>query len=321
MRRLFPFQISLLSLICLAGIILIPSCASSESSDNQQETQRTGPPIIVATTGIIGDALINITGGTCEVKSLMGSGVDPHYYIPSLGDQKALRSADAVVYNGLHLEGKMVEVLENIARNKPVYAIANGIDKSRFRVVAGTDGETLNDPHIWFDVVLWADGIRSMTAWLGETFPELKNEFDANADTYLTQLNQLHEISITELSKVPESQRVLVTSHDAFGYFGAAYGYTVRGLQGISTVTEFGLKDVTDLVDYIIDNNIPSVFVESSTSSKSLVSVVEGCAQKGHDLKIISELYADAMGEAGTKDGTYIGMIQHNINLLTLNLK
>lgn len=315
MRHSF-FPISFRSLVAgastLCAALLLGACASTE----QPAEPSTGesPLQVVATTGMLGDAAAAIVGDLGEIEVLMGPEVDPHYYIATQGDLRRLRAADVVIYNGLRLEGKMSEVLEGVGRTKPVVAIADRLPESSFRNVRNASGtaDALIDPHIWFDVKLWADGVVGLANDLAEAFPEHAGAFRANAADYRAELLSLDEDVRAIVAGIPDDRRVLITSHDAFGYFGRAYGLEVRGLLGVSTVSEFSLKDRIDLVDYIIDQRIPAVFIESSVSPKDLQAVIEGCRDRGHAVRIGGQLFSDALGPAGTPEGNYPGMVQFN---------
>ncbi|WP_026210554.1 metal ABC transporter solute-binding protein, Zn/Mn family [Flexithrix dorotheae] len=293
--------------------LILFSCGKEE---NKKEN---GKLYIVATTGMIKDAVANITGDLATVEGLMGPGVDPHLYKPTPGDLSKLRQADVVFYNGLHLEGKMVEVFEKYAREKPVFPVSEGISKDKLK--APDDGAQAYDPHIWFDVSLWKAAVNQISKKLIEFDPDHKSVYQKNTETYLAKLSELDNWVKTEIQKIPENGRVLITAHDAFGYFGLAYDIQVKGLQGISTVSEFGLRDVTELVNFISSRKIKAVFVETSVPSKSLEKVVAGCKENGHEVKIGGTLFSDAMGEEGTEEGTYIGMVKSNVNAIVSSLK
>jgi manganese/zinc/iron transport system substrate-binding protein len=293
-------------------VFFITACSS------KPETQRQVLKI-VTTTGMIQDAVKNITGEHAQVEALMGPGVDPHLYKATQGDLKKLTEADVVFYNGLHLEGKMGEVLEKLSRTKPVLAVAASLPDSILLEVEGFEGIT--DPHIWFDVKLWREAVKTIHSYMVEIDSVNKPFYDSAAYAYTMQLDSLHKAISVQLLTIPEEQRVLITAHDAFGYFGRAYNIQVRGLQGISTVAEFGLRDVTELVDFIIERKIKAIFVESSISPKSIEAVEEGCRKKNWQVKIGGNLYSDAMGEAGTPEGTYIGMVNANVKTIVEALK
>lgn len=300
-------------ILILIGAIFLFGCGSKEQSD------KSGKIRIVTTVGMIKDAVENIAGDKAQVIALMGPGVDPHLYKATQGDLDKLTGADIIFYNGLHLEGKMGEVLEKLGHTKPVIAVSSDIPDSLLRSVPGFQGT--HDPHIWFDVKLWEEAVKAVSGFLQEYDSANAELYAANSQRYLIRMDSLHESVRKRIQEVPEGQRVLITAHDAFGYFGDAYGIEVRGLQGISTVSEFGLRDVTELVNFIISRKIKAIFVETSVSEKSINAVVEGCRQKGWNVKIGGSLYSDAMGADGTPEGTYLGMVSKNVNTIVTALK
>jgi manganese/zinc/iron transport system substrate-binding protein len=295
----------------LAVVLLVAGCQPS------QKESATNTLNVVTTTGMIEDAVKNVAGNQANVVSLMGPGVDPHLYKATQGDLAKLTTADVVFYNGLHLEGKMGEVLEKLGRTKTVVAVAGQIPEAKLRTVA--DG--VHDPHIWFNVDLWKEAVKAIATTLSEADTAHANLYRTNASRYLSQLDSLHAAISNTLNTLPPQQRVLITAHDAFGYFGDAYGVEVRGLQGISTVSEFGLRDVTELVNFIIERKIKAIFVETSVSEKSINAVIEGCKEKNWEIKIGGSLYSDAMGQPGTTEGTYVGMVAKNVTVIVEALK
>jgi manganese/zinc/iron transport system substrate-binding protein len=297
--------------LLIISLIVFSACKQAEKDGDKL--------YLVATTGMIKDALENMAKDKAIVFGMMGPGVDPHLYKPTPGDLSELRTADIVFYNGLHLEGKMSEVFEQLAKKKPVFAVSDGLDKSILK--APQDGSQAYDPHIWFDVSLWSKAVDHAGEKLAETDKPNAEFYLQNKVAYLKELDALHNWVTEQLQLVPEKQRVLITAHDAFGYFGRAYQVDVKGLQGISTLSEFGLRDVSQLVNFIVDNNIKAVFVETSVSTKSLETVVSGCREKGHEVKIGGTLYSDAMGPNNTPEGTYIGMVKANVNTIVSSLK
>jgi manganese/zinc/iron transport system substrate-binding protein len=298
-------------LFLLAAALLLFSCS-------EQETKRT-KPYIITTTGMIADAVKNITDTLFEVEALMGPGVDPHLYKTKQSDTKKLMEADVVFYNGVHLEGRMSETLEELAKTKKVFAIAHGIPETKLIKSAGFVGS--HDPHIWFDVKIWIGVVGYIKHELQKQYPQHAVLFQKNADIYIAKLKTFDEWVETELSSIPEDTRILITAHDAYGYFGKAYNIKVKGLQGISTASDYGVNDRINLVNFICQQKIKAVFVESSVSPKSINAIIEDCATKGHVVKKGGELFSDAMGAAGTAEGTYIGMLQHNVNTIVKGLK
>lgn len=266
--------------------------------------------VIVATTSMIGDSVQNIVQGNAEVITLMGAGVDPHAYKATLRDIQQLNSADIVFYNGLDLEGKMSHILKKMSKKKRIYAVADTLAESQ--VLTDPNFAIGKDPHIWFDISLWQQAVQYMSQQLQAADPQAADDYRCNTADYLGKLAALHQETAKAIRQIPPTQRVLITSHDAFGYFGRAYGIEVRGLQGISTIAECGLKDMTDLVQFIIKRDIKAVFPETSVPDKPLKAVLEGCHQRGHSVILGGYLYSDALGEPGTPEGTYYGMIQAN---------
>lgn len=269
---------------------------------------------VVATTGMIYDAVRMIAGDSVEATALMGPGVDPHLYKATQRDLEKLRNADLILYNGLFLEGKMGDVLQKQAHVKAVYAVAEAIPKEQLR--AHPQYKDAYDPHIWFDIQLWKQAVQAVSEALQEHDARNAYVYKTQATHYMEHLDNLEAWVRDTLAIIPEPQRVLITSHDAFGYFGKAYGLKVRGLQGISTQAEFGLRDVSDMVQYVVEHRIPAVFIETSVSGKALQAVVEGANARGHALRIGGSLYSDAIGAFGTKEGTYAGMFRANVRTM-----
>jgi manganese/zinc/iron transport system substrate-binding protein len=303
----------------LKQITYLAMAAALLMSCNESPEKNKTNPHIVTTIGMLADAVNQIVGDSATVQALMGTGVDPHLYKATQGDLQLLTDADIVIYNGLHLEGKMGEVLEKLGQRKPVIAGAESIPAQfRKQSMAYTDAY---DPHVWFDVSLWQIATQNISTQLQKLHPDNITYYQANTKRYLAQLDSLHLAVKKSISAIPESQRILVTAHDAFEYFGTAYGMKVRGLQGISTVADFGLKDITDLVDYIVANQIKAVFIETSVSQKAINAVVAGCRKRGFEIEVGGSLYSDAMGASGTLEGTYIGMVNANVQTIVKALK
>lgn len=296
-------------LVAVVGMLFLSACQAPERSGKMQ---------IVCTTGMIADMLANVAGERAEVSALMGPGVDPHLYKASQGDLAKLSQADIIFYNGLHLEGKMGELLEKVGRTKPVVAVSGGIDAER--LLSLSDYGDAHDPHIWFDLRLWSDALGFAAEQLIAFDSVNAEEYRARAAAYRDTLLQLDAWVRAEMATIPPERRVLITAHDAFAYFGRAYDTEVRGLQGISTVSEYGLKDVSDLVSFISDRGIHAIFVESSVPVKALEAVVEGCLKRGHQVRIGGMLYSDAMGEEGAPEGVYTGMVRANVSTIVQNL-
>lgn len=283
-----------------------------------EQKERRAPLHIVATTGIIEDGVENIVGDSAEVSALMGPGTDPHLYKPTPGDIELLDEADIIISNGLHLEGKMAEMLDKYGKEKPVIRVSDGIDQDKF--IKSTDLDDSYDPHIWFDPELWMKGMQYVTEELGKVDSIQKEYYNENFEAYKAEVIEANEVFKNELTKIADSTKVLITSHDAFSYFGRQYGIEVRGIQGISTLSEVGLKDISDMVDFVITRQIKSIFIETSTSNKTAQSIVDGAKDKGYDLLLDGPLYSDALGEPDSEAGTYIGMIRANVTIIVNGL-
>lgn len=275
-------------------------------------------PTVVCTTGMVADIARHLAGEHADVVALMGEGVDPHLYKPSPADVRQLASASLILYNGLHLEGKMGEILEQVGASRPAVAVAESIDPARLLVPDGAQGA--HDPHVWFDVELWSGTIEPVRAALAKLDPANAAAYDANARAYRDRLLKLHDDTRAAIAALPPDRRVLVTAHDAFGYFGRAYGIEVHAIQGISTDAEAALKDINDLVDLLVARRVPAVFVESSVPPKTIEALVEGCRARGHEVRVGGSLFSDAMGAPGTPEGTYEGMVRHNVRTIVEGL-
>ena len=292
------------------SLIIFSGCSITEEK-NKSLT-------IVTTTGILGDCIAQIVDGQAEVVSIMGAGVDPHLYKASQGDISKLSEADIIVYNGLHLEGKMAQMLKKFSKTKPVFAIGDYIKKADLKRVDNTSD--LVDPHVWFSPTLWLEGLRGIAKEL-----EKQNGLDStliNYQDYATKIEST-QLNLQELldEELDSSQRILITSHDAFEYFGDAFKFKVRGLQGISTTAEYGTKDIKNLTDFIINNQVKAVFVETSVPNKNLEAVVSSAQARNYSILIGGTLYSDALGEKYTPGGTYEGMLISNIQTIIEGLK
>lgn len=301
---------------------LISGCSgsSNESETASQETNGSERKIVAVTTiGMIADIVKNVGGERVSVQALMGPGVDPHLYKATPGDIRKLNEADMVFYNGLHLEGKMADVLASLGNRKPSIPVAQ--DTPRDRLLEFEKAPEFPDPHIWFDVKLWMLAVDKARDALIEFDPENREFYNRNAAEYVQKLEELDRYVAQEIATIPEERRVLVTAHDAFGYFGRAYGIEVAGLQGISTATEASLLDIQRIVELLVKRRIKAVFVESSVPRRTIEAVVAGSKAKGHEVVIGGELFADAMGESGTPEGSYIGMVRFNVDTIVGALK
>lgn len=307
------FSILILSVV---SIFLVACNSSDQTRTNGEE----GGKIVVTTTiAQIADIVKNVGGEHVIVHSLMGPGTDPHLYNASQGDIKKLAEAEIIFYNGLFLEGKMNDILEKVNREKPTYAVAETVPKELLLV--DPDNENALDPHIWFDPNLWKFAVEKVRDGLIEIDPNHEQDYRHNAEKYLQLLRELDEYAKEQIEQIPKESRILITAHDAFGYFGNAYGFEVLGLQGLSTDAEYGLKDVQELIEVIVQRNIKAIFLESSIADRSINAVVEGAKEKGHEIVIGGELFSDAMGEENTFTGTYEGMFKHNIDTIVSSLK
>ena len=273
---------------------------------------------VVATTGMVADAVKRVGAGRVEVEALMGPGIDPHVYKASEGDLRRLERADAIFYSGLHLEAKLADVLERIGDRRFTRAIARGVPESRRLAPTAFAGQY--DPHVWFDVELWSRAVADTRDGLSELDPGSADLYRRNAQAYLAELEELDAYVAAQAKRVPRERRVLITAHDAFNYFGAAYGFEVRGLQGISTASEAGAGDVQGLARFIAERRIPAIFVESSVSPRTIDAVREAVRARGFDVEVGGSLYSDALGDEGTPEGTYVGMVRHNVDTIVAGL-
>jgi len=301
-----------LGVVVFSLSLLLFGCSADTTKEDREG-------VVVATTGQIADAIKAISGGHLQVSALMGPGVDPHLYKATQSDLSKLDKAEVIFFNGLHLEGQMLDIFEQMSKSKSVLAVGETLNKSD--LLASDDDAMLHDPHIWFDIELWKGVVQAIGTKLQEEYPEFKDDFVANEKEYLKQLDELQVYAKNRVNEIPEKQRILVTAHDAFNYFGRSQGFDVRGLQGLSTDSEYGVKDVQEMVNFLVANKIKAIFIESSVSDKAMKAVIEGAKEKGHDIVIGGELFSDAMGAEGTKEGTYIGMYQHNIDTIVDALK
>ena len=268
---------------------------------------------------MITDIVRQVGGERVLVTGLMGPGVDPHLYKASEGNVILMAEADVIFYNGLHLEGKMTEVFEKMGGRIPTVAVTDGIDREL--LLRPPEFEGAYDPHVWFDVTLWMKAVGKVAEGLAGIDPAHAESYRKNAAAYLEKLDALHRYVQARAGELPPERRVLITAHDAFNYFGRAYRFEVRGLQGVSTVTEAGTGDIRALALFLVERRIPAVFVETSISPRYIEALREAVEARGYTVRIGGGLYSDAMGDPGTPAGTYIGMVRHNIDTVVDALK
>lgn len=311
-------------LVLLCSSLLIgcggtTSQGGAEGTANPKTATTTPQPSvrkIATTTGMVTDIVRQVVGSHGTATGLIEAGVDPHLFKPTRGHVKQLYDADIVFYSGLQLEGRMSETFEQLSRTgKPVFVVTEKIDAAALRTPPEFEGH--HDPHVWMDVSLWSRCVEHVAESLAKLDPPHADEYHKNATAYRGELTKLDEYVKKSIASIPEPQRVLVTAHDAFGYFSQAYGIEVQSVQGVSTESEAGVLDVNRLVDFLVERKLPAIFVESSVNAKNIQAVIEGAASRGVTVRVGGELFSDAMGTEGTYEGTFIGMIDHNATLIT----
>jgi manganese/zinc/iron transport system substrate-binding protein len=297
------------SLVAFGLVLAAAACGGEPAGDTD------GPLRVVATTTIVGDLVRSIGGDAVELETLMGAGVDPHLYKPSAGDVRAMASAEVLVYSGLHLEGKMTDVLAEMGgRGVETIAVAECIPVDSLLPVAGYD--KLHDPHVWFDVGLWQYAAACLRDALIRIDPENADGYRERGDAVIAEFAELDAWVAERLATVPEQRRVLVTAHDAFSYFGRAYDIEVRGLLGVSTASEAGTADVQALAAFIADRDLPAVFVETSVPPRFVEALMEAVLARGGDVAIGGSLYSDALGSPGGPAATYVGTVRANVDTI-----
>jgi manganese/zinc/iron transport system substrate-binding protein len=299
----------------ILSLLLLVGCQKEGSA----ESSKAGKLYVVSTIGMIGDAVKEIGGPHVESVSLMGPGVDPHLYRGTASDVSKLEKADLILYGGLELEGRMSEILERLNGRKPTTAVSKDI--SADKLLQSAKAGSSHDPHIWFDVELWRQACQTVGEALVAADPDHAADYKARLGEYLAKLEALDAEITKELHSVPESQRVLVTAHDAFQYFGHKYGYEVKGIQGTSTATEAGAADIKALANDIAQRKIKAIFVESSVPKNTIEALQQAVKSRGWTVQIGGQLFSDAMGDAGTPEGTYVGMVRHNVKTIVEALK
>lgn len=304
----------------LLPLLLIALLFSCGNNDDKIQKDKSGEKInVLATTNQVADLVKIIGGDKVNVEGLLGRGVDPHLYKASESDVSKMYEADVIAYNGLHLEGKMDEVFDKMENTKTVFAVSDGIDRNI--LIKAENSHEVYDPHFWLDVQLWKQAAKYTAEKLIEFDPENAEIYTNNYEKYSVELDSLHEYIIINSQKIPKEKRVIITAHDAFEYYGRAYDFRVKGLQGITTTQKAGAADVQKLADFIVENKIPSIFVETSVSEKSIVALVEAVNSKGYKTEKGKPLYTDSLGNPGTFEGTYIGMMKYNTDVIVNALK
>jgi manganese/zinc/iron transport system substrate-binding protein len=312
---LLNFLIGLI--VIFMGCVRTTDHVHSESSGKRVFKGRY-PIKVVATTGQVAEMAARVGGEHVKLDALMGPGVDPHLYRPIASDVKKLNDADAIFYNGLHLEGRMADLFVKMARSKATFAVTEGlINRSDKRLREPPEFEGMYDPHVWHDVALWSECASDVAEMLAEFDPSHAPDYRKNAESYRAELAELDDFCRSEIRKIPEDKRVLVTAHDAFGYFGKAYGLEVYGLKGVSTEDEIDIAHQEEIQEMLVERKVPAVFVESAIAPRTVQALVEPCRAAGHELQVPkAELYADALGPADLEDSTYEGMIRHNVKTI-----
>jgi len=277
-----------------------------------------GKITVVCTTTMIADAIKNIGGDLVHIECLMGPGIDPHIYRAKESDVHRLANADIIFYNGLHLEGKMSSMLHNMQSRTKTVAMADALNKNS--LLATDDNSAVYDPHIWFNVNLWMQTVKQVAQVLQKFDPEYADIYKENAQQYLEQLTDLDNYIHSTVAQLNKEQRILITAHDAFGYFGNAYGFKVIGLQGVSTDSEPSTKDIQQLANYIVDNKVRAIFIETSIPERTIKAVQHAAQARGWSVEIGPELFSDALGEPDGEQGSYIGMVKYNIDTIVGSL-
>lgn len=305
--------ISIFMIVCL--IILSTLGCTVDNSEVSNKVNVGKKLKVVTTTTMITDLVEQIGGEKIEVKGLMGSGIDPHLYKASAGDVNKMQSADVIFFNGIHLEGKLGDVLEDLEKsNIKTIAVSKDLEKSN--LIESSEFKGNFDPHIWFDVSIWTRVIETVKNALIELDETNKSYYEANTQKYIIELEELNNYVKEKTSSLDKEKRILITAHDAFNYFGRAYDFEVKGLQGISTASEAGTSDVKDLAEFIVEKEIPAIFIETSIPKKNVEALKEAVDSRGFNVEIGGELYSDSLGEKETKDGTYIGTVKHNVDTI-----
>lgn len=314
-RRASACALPLFMVAMLFGIAACRPAAPAPATMDAADSKHT----IVCTIGMITDLVERVAGDRADVVGLIPPGVDPHLFRPSRSDMATLMSADMIFYNGLLLEGRMTDALVRVATGgKRVHAVTEEIDESL--LLTDESDEAHADPHVWMDPTLWAEAVGVIRDALIAFDPGGAADYESRSSALIEELRALHEYARQVLDTVPTEQRMLITAHDAFGYFGRQYGFEVVGIQGVSTESEAGIRHIESLVDLVVSQRIPAVFAESTVSDRNVSALVAGASAKGWTVRVGGSLFSDAMGAAGSYEGTYIGMIDHNVTLIARSL-
>jgi manganese/zinc/iron transport system substrate-binding protein len=301
-------------------MLLLAACGGWQAAQPAEEeaSGEAEPLDVLATTQQIAAVVENVAGDSVALTTLLGPGIDPHTYVATESDIRTFENADIIFYNGHHLEARLERVFDQMADDgdKVVIAVAEQLEETRLLSWEPEAGLP-NDPHIWNDVRLWKEVVQGVADTLAEADPANAATYQENAEAYIAELDELHDYILAEIEKIPQEQRVLATAHDAFGYYGRTYGLSVEAVQGLSTETEASTADVQALADIVAERNVPAVFIETTISPRTIEAVQEAVrAETGREVNIGGELYSDAMGEPGTPEGTYIGMMRHNTDTI-----
>lgn len=303
--------------VFLLLLMVFASCSGKKQEPAQKIEKWTGeyPYKITTTVGMVTDIVRQIVGDKAVVTGIIGEGIDPHLYKPTRNDVAALMNGDILFYAGLLLEGKLSDALLKVKKTKPVLAVTEQVPAEYLLQPAEFKGHY--DPHLWMDISGWMHAVEAALAGLEKFDPDNTEFYRKNAYGYISLLEELHGYAQIAIASIPENKRIMVTAHDAFNYFGRAYNIEVIGIQGISTESEAGIEDLNNLVDLLVEKKIGAIFAETSVADKNIQALIEGAASRGHTMIIGGKLFSDAMGGPGTYEGTYIGMLDHNVTTIT----
>lgn len=305
----------------LITILLIASLTACEPQQQATTNNSSNVPDtlnVVATTGQLADAVSNIAGDAVNLTGLLGPGVDPHLYVPTEGNVATFSEADVIFYNGLHLEAQMTRVMEQMAKQGvTVVSVGDALPEEQ---LLSWDDSAPHDPHIWNDPLLWKQVVEIIRDTMVEADSDNATVYQTNAETYLNQIQETHEYLLEQATLIPEEKRIMITAHDAFGYFARTYDFEVHGLQGVSTESEASTADVQNLASFIVERQVPALFVETSVSSRNIEAVQAAVEAQGFNVRIGGTLFSDALDSEGQPAATYLGMLRHNIDTLVAAL-